>query len=167
MPSQQVMPWSALPASCLGHLLLLGPALSVPSVITGWQNGALWARWAPWYTTPPARCAVQVAREVFNRCLMGALGDKTRVLVTNQLQFVSAADTAIFMAGGKIAEIGSYQQLMSRGDSFAQLMSQAEVHWAATYISAVSGFVWLSALRSSCRRLRRGLHVYGCVEAGA
>ena len=64
---------------------------------------------------------------MFNRCLMGALGDKTRVLVTNQLQFVSAADTAIFMAGGKIAEIGSYQQLMSRGDSFAQLMSQAEV----------------------------------------
>jgi hypothetical protein len=69
----------------------------------------------------------QVAREVFNRCLMGELGDKTRVLVTNQLQFVSAADTVIFMANGKVAEIGSYSQLMSRGDSFAQLMSQAEV----------------------------------------
>ncbi len=64
---------------------------------------------------------------MFNRCLMGKLGDKTRILVTNQLQFVSAADTAIFMAGGRIVEIGSYSQLMSRGKSFAQLMSQAEV----------------------------------------
>ena len=71
---------------------------------------------------------------MFNRCLMGALADKTRVLVTNQLQFVSAADTAIFMAGGKIAEIGSYQQLMSRGDSFAQLMSQAEARRKPGYL---------------------------------
>ena len=77
---------------------------------------------------------------MFNRCLMGALADKTRVLVTNQLQFVSAADTAIFMAGGKIAEIGSYQQLMSRGDSFAQLMSQAEAR-AACPLSYVSGLL--------------------------
>jgi hypothetical protein len=68
-----------------------------------------------------------VAREVFNRCIMGVLREKTRILVTNQLQFVSAADTAIFMAAGRVAEIGTYSQLMSRGDSFAQLMSQAEV----------------------------------------
>ena len=58
---------------------------------------------------------------------MGELRHKTRILVTNQLQFVSPADTAIFMSGGRIAEIGSYSSLMSRGDSFAQLMSQAEV----------------------------------------
>ena len=64
---------------------------------------------------------------MFNKCLMGELRHKTRILVTNQLQFVSPADTAIFMSGGRIAEIGSYSSLMSRGDSFAQLMSQAEV----------------------------------------
>jgi len=58
---------------------------------------------------------------------MGELRNKTRILVTNQLQFVSPADTAIFMSAGRIAEIGSYSSLMSRGDSFAQLMSQAEV----------------------------------------
>lgn len=64
---------------------------------------------------------------MFNKCLMGELRNKTRILVTNQLQFVSPADTAIFMSAGRIAEIGSYSSLMSRGDSFAQLMSQAEV----------------------------------------
>lgn len=72
------------------------------------------------------RCGAQVAREVFNGCLMGELSSKTRVLVTNQLQFVSAADTVIFMAGGQIAEIGTYADMVAAGKAFSQLMSQAE-----------------------------------------
>lgn len=64
---------------------------------------------------------------MFNNCLTGELKDKTRILVTNQLQFVSPADIAIFMANGKIAEIGTYAELMANGDQFASLMSQAEV----------------------------------------
>ena len=64
---------------------------------------------------------------MFNRCLMGELREKTVILVTNQLQFVSPADIAIFMGNGKIAEIGTYSELMSKGQQFAQLMSQAEV----------------------------------------
>ena len=64
---------------------------------------------------------------MFNNCLTGELKDKTRILVTNQLQFVSPADIAIFMANGKISEIGTYAELMANGDQFASLMSQAEV----------------------------------------
>ena len=64
---------------------------------------------------------------MFNNCLMGELKHKTRILVTNQLQFVSPADIAIFMANGKIAEIGTYAELVANGDQFASLMSQAEV----------------------------------------
>ncbi len=74
---------------------------------------------------------MQVAREVFNNCLMGELKEKTRILVTNQLQFVSPADIAIFMANGKIAEIGTYAELVANGDQFASLMSQAEVQTLA------------------------------------
>ena len=73
----------------------------------------------------------QVAREVFNSCLMGELAAKTRVLVTNQLQFVSAADTVIFMAGGQIAETGTYSDMMAAGKAFTQLMAQAEARGAA------------------------------------
>ena len=62
---------------------------------------------------------------------MGELREKTVILVTNQLQFVSPADIAIFMGSGKIAEIGTYSKLMSNGQQFAQLMSQAEVNSAA------------------------------------
>ena len=58
---------------------------------------------------------------------MGELRAKTRVLVTNQLQFVSAAEVIILMAGGRATEIGTYNQLIEHGGAFAQLMSQAEV----------------------------------------
>ena len=64
---------------------------------------------------------------MFNNCMAGALHGRTRLLVTNQLQFVSAADTVLFMAGGRIAEMGTYRDLMARGGPFAQMMSQAEV----------------------------------------
>lgn len=63
---------------------------------------------------------------------MGELAAKTRVLVTNQLQFVSAADTVVFMAGGQIAEVGTYADMVAAGKAFAQLMSQAEVRPVGT-----------------------------------
>ncbi len=69
----------------------------------------------------------QVAREVYNGCLCGALAGVTRVLVTNQLQFVSGADRVLFMADGRVAEAGSYAELIQAGGGFAQLMRQAEV----------------------------------------
>ena len=40
---------------------------------------------------------VQVGRAVFNKAIMGAMGGKTRVLATNQLQYARSADIAILM----------------------------------------------------------------------
>ena len=58
---------------------------------------------------------------------MGALKGKTRVLVTNQLQFVSGANSVVYMQDGKVQERGTYDQLMKSDKGFAQLMSSAEV----------------------------------------
>ncbi|DBA70095.1 TPA: hypothetical protein ACH3X2_012257 [Trebouxia sp. C0005] len=69
----------------------------------------------------------KVAREVYNTCLMGVLRNKTRVLVTNQLQFVSGANSVVFMHDGKIQEKGTYDELMKSDQGFAQLMPSAEV----------------------------------------
>lgn len=69
-----------------------------------------------------------MAREVYNTCLMGALKGKTRVLVTNQLQFVSGANSVVYMQDGKIQERGTYEELMKSDQGFAQLMSSAEVN---------------------------------------
>ena len=58
---------------------------------------------------------------------MGRLAHKTRVLVTNQLQYVSQADYIYYMEDGRITESGSFNQLMEQGGSFSSLLKQAEV----------------------------------------
>ena len=68
-----------------------------------------------------------MAREVYNTCLMGALRSKTRVLVTNQLQFVSGANSVVYMQDGRVQEKGPFDELMKADQGFAQLMSSAEV----------------------------------------
>ena len=63
---------------------------------------------------------------MFNRCIKGYLKDRTRVLVTNQLQFVEDADLVLYMKDGRVAEKGSYQELMAVPNGmFAALMADA------------------------------------------
>ncbi len=65
---------------------------------------------------------------MFNRCIKGYLKDRTRVLVTNQLQFVEDADIVLYMKDGRVAEKGSYQELMAVPNGmFAALMADAAV----------------------------------------
>ena len=84
-----------------------------------------------------SRCSpdavAQVGRAVYNTCILGALRGKTRLLVTNQLQYVSQADVCVLMSDGRLAEVGTYKELMASGGSFAQLMSQAEVRWCSFF----------------------------------
>jgi ABC-type glutathione transport system ATPase component len=54
---------------------------------------------------------------------MGVLANKTRVLVTHQLQFVNQADLIVVLKGGKISEIGTYNQLMESRQEFYTLIS--------------------------------------------
>ncbi len=91
---------------------------------------------------------------MYNNCVRGAISQKTRILVTNQLQFVAGSDRVLFMADGQIAEAGTYNELMKAGKGFAKLMQQAEVR------------AWLVALifkcfhRDSSRPMRLGfLHL--------
>ena len=52
---------------------------------------------------------------------------RTRVLVTNQLQFTKEADLIVYLADGKVEECGPYAELMAADGGYAKLMSQAEV----------------------------------------
>ena len=76
-------------------------------------------------------CVLQVAREVYNSCIQGAIQHKTRLLVTNQLQFVSGSDRILYMSEGRIAESGTYEELIKAGQGFSQLMKQAEVTYSS------------------------------------
>ena len=55
------------------------------------------------------------------------MADKTVVLATNQLQFVSMADVVVVMRGGTAVEVGSYPELLAAGGVFAALMKEAQV----------------------------------------
>jgi hypothetical protein len=59
--------------------------------------------------------------------MVQVLADKTVVLATNQLQFVSMADVVVVMRGGAAVEVGSYNELMAAGGVFAALMKEAQV----------------------------------------
>lgn len=64
----------------------------------------------------------KVASHIFNQCIRGYLKDKTVILVTHQLQFLSQADCIIYMQNGRVHESGSYQQLISSSSSFREFI---------------------------------------------
>jgi len=82
----------------------------------------------------------EVASRLFEECIVGFLSDKTRIMVTNQLNFLPKCDHVIALSGGAdssddedvvkarvpgtIAEQGSYQSLVSSGLDFAALMAK-------------------------------------------
>jgi ABC-type sulfate/molybdate transport systems ATPase subunit len=66
-----------------------------------------------------------VAAHLVEHMLKGYIKNqgKTAVMVTNQLQFLPAADQVVLLMDGRIAEIGTFQQLMANGKEFTQLIN--------------------------------------------
>jgi len=77
------------------------------------------------FDDPLSALDAHVAKQVFDTCLKDELRNKTRVLVTNQLHFLSHVDKVILIHQGKIEEQGSYSDLMANGPLFKQLMENA------------------------------------------
>nr|XP_020658695.1 canalicular multispecific organic anion transporter 1 isoform X1 [Pogona vitticeps] len=66
-----------------------------------------------------------VGRHIFNQVLgpEGLLHDKTRILVTHNLNFLSQVDDIVVLVDGAISEQGSYNTLLANGEEFAQLLN--------------------------------------------
>ncbi|KAK1575888.1 hypothetical protein Q3G72_009230 [Acer saccharum] len=56
-------------------------------------------------------------------CVMTALGTKTVILVTHQVEFLSEVDKILVLEGGKVTQSGSYQELLLAGTAFEQLVN--------------------------------------------
>ena len=65
---------------------------------------------------------------------------KTRILVTNQLQFVRSADIVVVMADGAVSEMGPYAKLMADNKGFSQMMAQAEVGLVVVWVAGQSQY---------------------------
>ncbi|GBG71636.1 hypothetical protein CBR_g9052 [Chara braunii] len=68
---------------------------------------------------PLSAVDTHVGRHLFDHCICGLLAQKTRILVTHQLQFVDAADAIVVMQQGTITDVGTYLELRQRGINFA------------------------------------------------
>ncbi|KAK2353044.1 ABC transporter C family member [Trifolium repens] len=60
---------------------------------------------------------------LFNDCVMTALREKTVILVTHQVEFLSEVDTILLMEGGKVTQSGTYENLLTAGTTFERLVS--------------------------------------------
>ncbi|XP_042508127.1 ABC transporter C family member 3-like [Macadamia integrifolia] len=60
---------------------------------------------------------------LFKECLLGILGSKTVIYITHQIEFLSFADLILVMRDGKITQAGKYEEILSSGTDFMDLVS--------------------------------------------
>lgn len=77
------------------------------------------------FDDPLSALDAHVARQVFEKCIKEELNGKTRVLVTNQLHFLSQVDKILLVHEGMVKEEGSYEELSQNGVLFQKLMENA------------------------------------------
>ncbi|EGC28816.1 hypothetical protein DICPUDRAFT_159691 [Dictyostelium purpureum] len=63
----------------------------------------------------------EVGKHLFDHCIQGLMRNKTRILVTHQLQFIPSADHIVVVENGKITQ-GTYQELKQKGIDFESIM---------------------------------------------
>lgn len=66
-----------------------------------------------------------ISSQVFDKCIKGELRGKTRVLVTNQLHFLSQVDRIVLVHDGMVKEEGTFEELSNQGPLFQKLMENA------------------------------------------
>uniref|UniRef100_A0A7N0U2M8 ABC-type xenobiotic transporter n=3 Tax=Kalanchoe fedtschenkoi TaxID=63787 RepID=A0A7N0U2M8_KALFE len=77
------------------------------------------------FDDPLSALDAHVARQVFDKCIKTELRGKTRVLVTNQLHFLSQVDKIILVHEGMVKEKGTFEELSNDGPLFKKLMENA------------------------------------------
>ncbi|XP_038683758.1 putative ABC transporter C family member 15 [Tripterygium wilfordii] len=60
--------------------------------------------------------------QLFHECLMGILKDKTILYVTHQVEFLPAAELIVVMQNGRIAQAGTFEELLKQNIGFEVLV---------------------------------------------
>lgn len=64
----------------------------------------------------------KVGKHIVEKCIMGILKDKTRIMATHQLSLINSADKMIFLNGDGSIDIGTIDELKSRNDKLLNLL---------------------------------------------
>ena len=76
---------------------------------------------------PLSAVDAHVGRHIFDNAILGLLKDKCRILATHQLWVLNRCDRIIWMEGGKIQAIDTFDNLMRNSEGFQQLMESTAV----------------------------------------
>ncbi|CAK6444659.1 unnamed protein product [Pipistrellus nathusii] len=76
------------------------------------------------FDDPLSAVDAHVGKHIFEHVIgpKGMLKNKTRLLVTHGISYLPHVDVIIVMSGGKISEMGSYQELLARDGAFAEFL---------------------------------------------
>ncbi|XP_064218524.1 multidrug resistance-associated protein 1 isoform X1 [Aotus nancymaae] len=76
------------------------------------------------FDDPLSAVDAHVGKHIFENVIgpKGMLKNKTRILVTHGVSYLPQVDIIIVMSGGKISEMGSYQELLARDGAFAEFL---------------------------------------------
>ncbi|KAK4788984.1 hypothetical protein SAY86_020303 [Trapa natans] len=110
--------------------------------------------------------------QLFKDCFMRILKEKSVIFVTHQLEFLPAADLILVMREGRIAQAGTFEELMLQNIGFEKLVLQiASNYWMTCNSPTTSeedprldmnfvlfGYVLLSIASSLCLFLRAFLN---------
>ncbi|KAF7232623.1 hypothetical protein EG68_03580 [Paragonimus skrjabini miyazakii] len=89
---------------------------------------------------PLAAVDARVANHLFNECICGFLSNRLRMLVTHQHHLLPRMDTIIVMRDGRIANIGTYDDLIAAGVEFHTLqddIAEAQAETKSDIFSAL------------------------------
>ncbi|XP_046984857.1 ATP-binding cassette sub-family C member 4-like isoform X1 [Schistocerca americana] len=75
---------------------------------------------------PLSAVDTHVGKHLFNECICGYLEQKTRILVTHQLQYLQKADHIVILNNGGVETQGSFGDIVSSGLNFAKLLSDKD-----------------------------------------
>ncbi|CAK8679779.1 unnamed protein product [Clavelina lepadiformis] len=67
-----------------------------------------------------------IGKHIFEKVIgkRGLLKNKTRLLVTHGVQYLPHVDCIIVLEGGRISEVGTYDELMKRGEDFSKFLDE-------------------------------------------
>ena len=77
------------------------------------------------FDDPLSALDAHVGKSVFNNVFLTASAGKTRILVTHALHFLPQVDYIFTVVDGKIAERGTYSELLTREGAFAKFVRVA------------------------------------------
>ncbi|KAH6976872.1 ABC transporter type 1, transmembrane domain-containing protein [Ilyonectria destructans] len=76
---------------------------------------------------PLSAVDAHVGRHIFDNAILGLLKDKCRILATHQLWVLSRSDRIIWMEGGKIQAVDTFENLMKQHRGFQALMETTAI----------------------------------------